>query len=51
MAVGLLLGRFVPGLDTALDAVKIGGISVPIALGLLVVISVSRRFATTRCIG
>src|SRR5699024_5088206 len=36
MAVGLLLGRFVPGLDTALDAVKIGGISVPIALGLLV---------------
>lgn len=36
MAVGLLLGRFVPGLDTALDAVKIGGISVPIAMGLLV---------------
>lgn len=36
MAVGLLLGRFVPGLDTALDAVKIGGISVPIAIGLLV---------------
>ena len=36
MAVGLLLGRFVPGLDAALDAVKIGGISVPIAIGLLV---------------
>src|SRR5690625_4439673 len=36
MAVGLLLGRFVPGLDTALDAVEIGGISVPIAIGLLV---------------
>ncbi|GAA1454851.1 ACR3 family arsenite efflux transporter [Nesterenkonia lacusekhoensis] len=36
MAVGLLLGRFVPGLDTALDSVKIGGISVPIAIGLLV---------------
>src|SRR5690625_4632898 len=36
MAVGLLLGRFVPGIDTALDAFKIGGISVPIALGLLV---------------
>ncbi|RBA37327.1 arsenical-resistance protein [Dietzia maris] len=36
MAAGLLLGRFVPGLDTALDSVKIGGISVPIAIGLLV---------------
>lgn len=36
MAVGLLLGRFVPGLDVALDTVKIGGISVPIAIGLLV---------------
>ncbi|GAA4514086.1 ACR3 family arsenite efflux transporter [Brevibacterium yomogidense] len=36
MAVGLLLGRFVPGLDAALDAVKVGGISVPIAIGLLV---------------
>ena len=36
MATGLLLGRFVPGLDRALDAVKVGGISVPIAVGLLV---------------
>jgi ACR3 family arsenite transporter len=36
MAVGLLLGRFIPGLDRALDSVKIGGISVPIAIGLLV---------------
>ena len=36
MAAGLLLGRFVPGLDAALDSVKIGGISVPIAIGLLV---------------
>ncbi|MGK5671537.1 ACR3 family arsenite efflux transporter [Micromonospora sp. URMC 106] len=36
MAAGLLLGRLVPGLDTALDAVKIGGISLPIALGLLI---------------
>ncbi|WP_276309043.1 ACR3 family arsenite efflux transporter [Specibacter cremeus] len=36
MAVGLLLGRFVPGLDTALDAVKIGSVSLPIAVGLLV---------------
>jgi len=36
MALGLLLGRFVSGLDTALDAVKVGGISVPIAVGLLI---------------
>ena len=31
-----LLGRFVPGLAQALDAVKIGSVSLPIALGLLV---------------
>lgn len=36
MAVGLLLGKFVPGLNTALDAVKIGQVSLPIAIGLLV---------------
>ncbi|MDV6299490.1 ACR3 family arsenite efflux transporter [Dietzia maris] len=36
MAAGLLLGRFIPGLDRALDSVKVGGISVPIAIGLLV---------------
>ncbi|MEV1286607.1 ACR3 family arsenite efflux transporter [Micromonospora sp. NPDC049679] len=36
MVLGLLLGRLIPGLNNALDAVKIGGISVPIALGLLV---------------
>ena len=36
MAVGLLLGRFVPGLDTALEAVKIGEVSLPIAIGRLV---------------
>lgn len=36
MAVGILLGRFVPGLNTALDAVKVGEISLPIAIGLLV---------------
>jgi ACR3 family arsenite transporter len=35
MATGLLLGRLVPGLDDALDAVKIGGVSLPIAIGLL----------------
>ncbi|WP_159942926.1 MULTISPECIES: ACR3 family arsenite efflux transporter [unclassified Nocardiopsis] len=36
MAVGLGLGRLVPGLDGALAAVEVGGISLPIALGLLV---------------
>jgi ACR3 family arsenite transporter len=35
MATGLLLGRLVPGLDDALDAVKLGSVSLPIAVGLL----------------
>jgi ACR3 family arsenite transporter len=35
MAAGLLLGRGVPGLDDALDAVQVGGVSLPIAVGLL----------------
>jgi ACR3 family arsenite transporter len=35
MALGLLLGRFVPGLDDALDAVRVGEVSLPIAVGLL----------------
>ncbi|GGY94041.1 ACR3 family arsenite efflux transporter [Streptomyces poonensis] len=36
MALGLGLGRLVPGLNDALAAVEVGGISLPIALGLLV---------------
>ncbi|OBY29417.1 ACR3 family arsenite efflux transporter [Mycolicibacter kumamotonensis] len=36
MVAGLLLGRAVPGLDRALSAVQLDGISLPIALGLLV---------------
>jgi arsenite transporter len=36
MAVGLLLGRLIPGLNTALNHVQIDGISLPIALGLLI---------------
>ena len=36
MAVGLLLGRTIDGLDDALDSVKIGSVSLPIAVGLLV---------------
>ncbi|KQS54706.1 arsenic transporter [Geodermatophilus sp. Leaf369] len=35
MALGLLLGRFVPGLVTALGAVEVGDVSLPIAIGLL----------------
>src|SRR5664280_1989146 len=33
MAGGLLLGRLVPGVQSALDAVKVGQTSLPIALG------------------
>lgn len=36
MGLGLLLGRFVPGLNTALESMSVGGVSVPIAIGLLV---------------
>ncbi len=36
MIAGLLLGRLIPGFNSALDAVKVGGISLPIALGLLI---------------
>lgn len=36
MAAGLLLGRLIPGLGQALSAVEIDGVSLPIALGLLV---------------
>ena len=36
MVLGLLLGSFIPGLNTALEAVKVGEVSLPIAIGLLV---------------
>ena len=36
MVAGLLLGRTVPGLDEVLSAVEVDGISLPIAIGLLV---------------
>ena len=36
MGLGLLLGRLVPGLGNAISAVEIDGISLPIAIGLLV---------------
>lgn len=35
MVVGVLLGRLLPGVADLLDAVKIGTVSLPIALGLL----------------
>ena len=35
MAAGLLLGRLVPGLNSALNRVAVHGTSLPIALGLL----------------
>ena len=36
MAAGLLLGRRLPGIADALDAVTVGSVSLPIAVGLLV---------------
>ncbi|GAA4702397.1 ACR3 family arsenite efflux transporter [Pseudonocardia yuanmonensis] len=36
MAVGLLAGRLIPGLGEALNAIAVDGISLPIALGLLI---------------
>ena len=36
MGLGLALGRFVPGLNAVLDSMTVGGISIPIAIGLLV---------------
>lgn len=36
MLVGLLAGRWIPGLGPALNSVQVDGISLPIALGLLV---------------
>ena len=36
MAAGLLIGHFIPGIGQALGAVEVSGISIPIAIGLLV---------------
>jgi ACR3 family arsenite transporter len=35
MALGLVLGRLVPGLDDALSSVEVGSVSLPITIGLL----------------
>ncbi|MCF8587786.1 ACR3 family arsenite efflux transporter [Gordonia liuliyuniae] len=36
MVAGLFLGRLIPGVDTAIEKVQIDGVSLPIALGLLI---------------
>ena len=36
MVAGLLLGRFIPGIAEALESVKVANVSLPIAVGLLV---------------
>ena len=36
MVLGLVLGRLVPGLDDALSRVEVGSVSLPIAIGLLI---------------
>lgn len=36
MVAGVVLGRMIPGLDSWLDTIKIGTVSLPIAIGLLV---------------
>ncbi|OZC67571.1 arsenical-resistance protein [Rhodococcus sp. 06-470-2] len=36
MVVGLLLGRMIPGLNDTLSAISIDGVSLPIAIGLLI---------------
>jgi ACR3 family arsenite transporter len=61
MALGLLLGRALPGLDDTLEKVKVGTVSLPIAIGLLVMMypvlakvkyrRVGEAFADRRAIG
>ena len=49
MIAGLLLGRLVPAVSDVLSHLEVGGISVPIGLGLLVMMyPCSQRSATTR---
>ncbi|MGG5174966.1 ACR3 family arsenite efflux transporter [Pseudarthrobacter sp. J1763] len=55
MALGLGLGRLIPGLGQALESVKVAGVSLPIAIGLLVmmypVLAKVRYNETHRVIG
>ena len=53
MALGLLLGRLIPGLAGGLDAVKVGSVSLPIAVGLLVMmypVLAKVRYTDTRTV-
>ncbi|MCJ0895237.1 ACR3 family arsenite efflux transporter [Rhodococcus sp. ARC_M5] len=36
MVIGLLLGRLIPGMNDALSAISVDGVSLPIAIGLLI---------------
>ncbi len=54
MGLGLLLGRLVPAVGPALEAVSIAGVSLPIAIGLLVMmypVLAKVRYDETRRIG
>lgn len=55
MAAGLVLGRVIPGLGEALNSVQVAGVSLPIAVGLLVmmypVLAKVRYNETSRVIG
>ncbi len=47
MAAGLLLGPWIPGLNSALERVQVEGISLPIAVGLLIMMYPVPRCAMT----
>ncbi|PQZ99156.1 arsenical-resistance protein [Arthrobacter sp. MYb229] len=55
MVIGLALGRVIPGLGEALDSLQVAGVSLPIAIGLLVmmypVLAKVRYDQTHRVIG
>jgi arsenite transporter len=61
MALGLILGRTLPGLGSLLESVKMAGVSVPIAIGLLAMMypvlakvkyeTIGRHIADTKLIG
>lgn len=53
MAAGLLLGRLVPGIGPALDSIKVSNVSLPIAVGLLVMmypVLANVRYNETRAV-
>ena len=55
MLLGLGLGRLIPGLGAALDSIRVAGVSLPIALGLMImmlpVLAQVRYSATRRVFG